>query len=131
MTSETAFTPPKLQKRTLKGHHKAVLCLSHSTERLPYTSKYHVSDDGNGTTHHYHPSLLLSGSEDGTARLWDMRTRKTAYCMLTPKEGGDVSEVTSVSFHPSISDCDERNKADLTVEQSNNSILKGKRDCTV
>lgn len=131
MTSETAFTPPKFQKRTLKGHHNAVLCLAHSTERLPYISKSKASADGNGAAHHHHPSLLLSGSEDGTARLWDLRTRKTAYCIVIPKEEGELSEVTSVAFHPSILECDESNKADLTVEQSNNSILEGKRDCTV
>lgn len=39
-------------------------------------------------------SLLLSGAEDSTARLWDLRTSKTALCLLA---GGDV---TSLAFCP-------------------------------
>ena len=34
---ETEYSP-RLQKRTLKGHQKPVLCLAHSSERLAYHS---------------------------------------------------------------------------------------------
>ena len=50
----------------------------------------------------HHPNLLLSGSEDGTARLWDLRMRKTAYCMIVPSKENEHNDVTSVAFHPSI-----------------------------
>ena len=62
-----------IRKYIFKGHKGSVLCLAHAS----------VS------------SLLLSGSEDETARLWDLRTSKTALCLLA---GG---EVTSVAFVPS------------------------------
>jgi WD40 repeat protein len=61
-----------IREYTFKGHKGSVLCLAH--------------DSGS--------SLLLSGSEDETARLWDLRTSKTALCLLA---GG---EVTSVAFAP-------------------------------
>lgn len=61
-----------IRKYTFKGHKGSVLCLAHDS-----TS-----------------SLLLSGSEDETARLFDLRTSKTASCLLA---GG---EVTSVAFAP-------------------------------
>lgn len=116
------FTPPKLQKRSLKGHNKAVLCLAYSTERLAYTPKSKKDIDVDGIAH---PNLLLSGSEDGTARLWDLRTRKTAYCIIIPKsEDGEALDVNSVAFHPSILDGYDGSK---TAE----SILDGSKDCTV
>lgn len=62
-----------IRKYIFKGHKGSVLCLAHDSIA----------------------SLLLSGSEDETARLWDLRTSKTALCLLA---GG---EVTSVAFAPS------------------------------
>ena len=38
---------------------------------------------------------LLSGSEDGKARLWDLERRKSVRCFLPPV-GADGSEVASV-----------------------------------
>lgn len=46
------------------------------------------------------PSLLLSGSSDGTARLWDLRMQRAASCIIAPVDGGGDSDVTSVAFHP-------------------------------
>jgi len=83
---------PKLQKRTLKGHKKAVLCLAHSSERL----SYYNNNNTNSSSTNQNPNLLLSGSEDGTARLWDLRTRKTSICMELPRINAvDRNEVVS------------------------------------
>ena len=109
---------PKLQKRLLKGHSKQVTCVAHSSERAS-------PDD---TSPQHHPSLLLSGSEDGTARLWDLRTRKTSICMVIPQNGVDSNEITSVSFHPSRNDSD--NPGDSQPGGSS-SLLPLLRDCTV
>ena len=38
---------------------------------------------------------LLSGSEDGKARLWDLERKKSVRCFL-PSAGADDTEVTSV-----------------------------------
>jgi WD40 repeat protein len=141
--STTAFTPPKIQKRTLKGHTKAVLCLAHSSERLAYSStatkngkgtkkgnrskQSNCSGEASTTSGLSHPSLLLSGSEDGTARLWDLRTRKTAYCMVLPSRSeGEMMEVTSVAFHPSILEVDNESKI-----EANDAFLKKGRNYTV
>ncbi len=62
--------------------------------------KYQSTADDKTPIHH--PNLLLSGSEDGTARLWDLRMRKTAYCMIVPTKENEPNDVTSVAFHPSI-----------------------------
>lgn len=40
--------------------------------------------------------LLLSGSEDHTARLWDLRDSKRRACLCIPTQG----EVLSVAFRP-------------------------------
>ncbi|KAI2497852.1 hypothetical protein MHU86_16635 [Fragilaria crotonensis] len=52
----------------LKGHKSSVNCLD------------------------YRNNLLLSGSDDQTARIWDVRTSKTCLCLRT------TGEVTSVAF---------------------------------
>lgn len=93
MASNDTEYSPKVQKRTLRGHRQPVLCISHPADHAKYSS----SD-----AHLHHPSLLLSGSEDGTARLWDLRTRKTAYCIIVPTIENEPNDVTAVAFHPSI-----------------------------
>eukprot|EP00548_Thalassiothrix_antarctica_P009003 CAMPEP_0194137462 /NCGR_PEP_ID=MMETSP0152-20130528/7355_1 /TAXON_ID=1049557 /ORGANISM="Thalassiothrix antarctica, Strain L6-D1" /LENGTH=353 /DNA_ID=CAMNT_0038834493 /DNA_START=30 /DNA_END=1088 /DNA_ORIENTATION=- len=60
----------KIVSFTLKGHKSSVNCLSYQNET----------------------SLLLSGSDDTTARLWDLRTSKASLCIRTD------SPVTSVAF---------------------------------
>ncbi|KAL3778117.1 hypothetical protein ACHAW5_008946 [Stephanodiscus triporus] len=92
--------PPKIQRRTLRGHRGPV---------LPHPPR---DDDDDAHHHHHchHPSLLLSGSEDGTARLWDLRTRRTSVCMVVPaaargrRDDDDDYDagVSCVAFHPSI-----------------------------
>ncbi|CAB9496048.1 WD repeat domain 53 [Seminavis robusta] len=66
----------------LRGHLGSVLCLDHHDER---------SQESN-----FVGGCLLSGSEDGTARLWDLRQSKAVSCI---KAGGnDDDEVSSVCF---------------------------------
>ena len=48
-----------LQRRQLRGHTKSILCLG-------------ASEEGS--------NLLMSGSEDSTARLWDLRTERAQKC---------------------------------------------------
>jgi WD repeat-containing protein 53 len=65
-----------------RGHSGSVLCVEHSSNlRRPN----HVLVTG---------SNLLSGSEDKTCRLWDLRSLRTSICMLCP------GEVLSVGFEP-------------------------------
>lgn len=103
----------KVQRRTLKGHRKLVLCLAHSSEQ-----RSNHQDTITSHHHHYPPCLLLSGSEDGTARLWDLRSRRTSLCMIIPTTSStgssssngtksslqsyaaDQSSVNCVAFHP-------------------------------
>jgi WD40 repeat protein len=117
-SSATAYSP-KVQKRTLKGHRKQVLCISHPGDHAKYSSTdAHIQ--------HYHPSLLLSGSEDGTARLWDLRMRKTAYCIIVPTIENEPNDVTAVAFHPSI--IEDRQSND---ESGDTTIFASRQDCMV
>lgn len=131
---------PKVQKQTLRGHRKQVLCLAHSSERLSRCppakrideqAKIHSSCasatgyvDNSEACHD--PTLLLSGSEDGTARLWDLRMKRASYCMMIPRdEGGGVPEVTSVAFHPCALQGNEHE------DKSPNTILGDSQNCTM
>jgi len=139
MASSTTFSPPKLQKRKLKGHKKAALCLAHSSERLAYCSTpkstkraTEILDGSDVPVTQFPPSLLLSGAEDGTARLWDLRIGKTAYCMIVPRtEVGETLEVTSVAFHPSVVDVTGEGMGNSETEHTNKSFIESGRDCTV
>ncbi|KAL3766423.1 hypothetical protein ACHAWU_007458 [Discostella pseudostelligera] len=88
----------------------------------------HTQDHSN-----YHASLLLSGSADGTVRLWDLRTRKTSICIHVPKNaenggdsgGGGGNEVTSVAFHPLLEDDENINDYDYEDENNINNKVEG------
>ena len=69
----------------LKGHRAAVLCLD-------------ISPPVSSTS----SSLLLSGSEDGTARLWDLREhqRRGACLCIQTIDGGDVLSAVFAPPHP-------------------------------
>lgn len=82
--------PPKAAKSLsstihstkLKGHKGAVLCLDHSSSAAATTT----------TTTSSITECLLSGSEDKTGRLWDLKSCRAAHCFVA----GD--EVVSVAF---------------------------------
>jgi len=57
----------------LKGHKKSVICIDIKETQ----------------------SLLITGSEDKTARVWDLRTGKSTKCLL-----GFADSINSVSFSP-------------------------------
>jgi WD40 repeat protein len=117
-SADTSYSP-KVQKRTLKGHRQPVLCISHPGDHAKYSS---ITD-----AHlQHHPSLLLSGSEDGTARLWDLRTRKAAYCIVAPVIENEPNDVTAVAFHPSI--IEDRQRSD---ESGDATISTSRLDCMV
>jgi len=81
MAAAASTTTPVIQSVQLKGHQAAVSCLDHSSS----------------TTAAVRPSLLLSGSEDGTCRLWDLRLGRAVSCIKCSNSG---EEVLSVAFGP-------------------------------
>ena len=81
----------------LKGHQAPVLSLAHSSTSHA-TNQKRPKKPGSGGNNK--PCCLLSGSEDGTTRLWDLRSSsRAALCILAPSECA-VKDVTAVGFHP-------------------------------
>lgn len=81
-----------IQSVKLKGHQGAVLCLDHSSSSPDTQATKQAACSATSVT----TACLLSGSEDATARLWDLRTDcKASLCI---KASG---EVLSVAFGPS------------------------------
>jgi len=67
----------------LTGHSRPVLCLA--TPGMDSA----------------HPHLLLSGSEDSTCRVWDLRVGQTVRCLKAFSSAAAASPaVTAVAFHP-------------------------------
>jgi WD repeat-containing protein 53 len=89
--------PPPIEFVELKGHSASVLCLDHSN-----SANYKFITNNK----HVYDSTLLSGSEDGTCRLWDLRTGLRAslcircYNNNTSATTDDSRDVLSVSFGP-------------------------------
>mmetsp|Transcript_26957 Transcript_26957/g.58926 ORF Transcript_26957/g.58926 Transcript_26957/m.58926 type:complete len:457 (-) Transcript_26957:27-1397(-) len=102
MPREEQKTESVLQKTTLKGHRGAVNCVAHS-------SSVRTNRTSSGTSSCY----LLSGSDDGTARLWDLRSQRAALCILAPACEDGTKEVTSVAFHPAGGDSIDTKTDDL------------------
>jgi len=94
----------------LKGHKAAVLCLdvsSPSQSSLPLSSS----------------PLLLSGSEDGTARLWDLREHKRRACLCIKVAGG--GDVLTAVFAP------PKPPSAVAATTIPNENARFARDCTV
>eukprot|EP00979_Chaetoceros_neogracilis_P011269 scaffold2727_cov275-Chaetoceros_neogracile.AAC.40 len=87
-----------VQQFQLRGHQGPVTCLAHSSN-AQRGSKKKVNRQTHNTS-----CCLLSGSEDGTARLWDLRTNpsRASSCIMLPNR----QEVTSVAFHPTFDESD-------------------------
>mmetsp|Transcript_8039 Transcript_8039/g.11490 ORF Transcript_8039/g.11490 Transcript_8039/m.11490 type:complete len:500 (-) Transcript_8039:61-1560(-) len=140
MESIKAADNGEIHQQKLKGHSAAVLCLAHSSSSIVRQSrvKKGCSHTNNNTTRNKKhstssssfspssssasslPCCLLSGSEDGTARLWDLRiSMRASLCIVSPSSI-DVSlgkDVTSVSFHPILQGSQSHN------HDSTNSIV--------
>ena len=97
----------------LKGHKAAVLCLDVSS---PSQSSLSLSSS----------PLLLSGSEDGTARLWDLREHKRRACLCIKVAGG--GDVLSAVFAPPQPQSLSPPAAATTIPNEN---ARFARDCTV
>ena len=93
----------------LKGHSGSVLCLDHSNSADDRFGTNNTSSSGACI----YDSTLLSGSEDGTCRLWDLRTGlRASLCIqcysnstlnilkTTTTTNDDCRDVLSVSFGP-------------------------------
>mmetsp|Transcript_13793 Transcript_13793/g.20219 ORF Transcript_13793/g.20219 Transcript_13793/m.20219 type:complete len:138 (-) Transcript_13793:19-432(-) len=114
-----------IKKVQLKGHTSSILCLAHTSSSLSSTIITSSSSSSSKSSSKRKrkikttstpppppppkdilpllPCALLSGSEDGTARLWDLKTRKASLCMVPPvTKGGeeDLGGVSSVAFEP-------------------------------
>ena len=74
-----------LNRRQLRGHTKSILCLS-------------SAEGSSSSVGGEYSNVLVSGSEDCTARLWDVRTNRAQKC-FTGCFGGNP--VDSVCLHPS------------------------------
>jgi WD40 repeat protein len=82
---------------TLKGHQASVLCLDLSSPDSTGSGDTTTSSSLSSTS-----SLLLSGSEDHTARLWDLREfqKQRRACLCIPTTG----DVLSAVFAPNRND---------------------------
>ena len=106
----------------LQGHGAAVLCLDVSS---PFSqSSTTVSDTPPTSLPSSTSALLLSGSEDGTARLWDLRDhrRRACLCIRVPG-GGDVLSAVFAPPPPIAA------TLPITMRSENNSAFS--KDCTV
>jgi len=101
-----------LTSAKLKGHRAAVLCLDISSPSLQSSAT--IQSDVSSTS-----SLLLSGSEDGTARLWDLREHKRRACLCIQTPGG--GDVLSAVFAPLLGVTEKKAVQPTTV-----TIIPGK-----
>lgn len=109
-----------VQQYKLNGHKAPVTCLAHSSvipnaRTLRTTTRGQQQQPPNIHSSGVAPCCLLSGSEDGSIRLWDLRSNppRTSLCMLTP----DRQEVTSVAFHPIATNDDDVESSDLAGQK--------------
>ncbi len=94
-----------VQASKLKGHKSPVLSLAHSSDIVSSViyqrtkKKAKTKQQGQGSS--LFLCHLLSGDENGTTRLWDLRcnTKRASHCLIAPNNG-DERDVTAVGFHP-------------------------------
>ena len=114
-----------IQRISLKGHKSSVTCLAHSSSSIipaKLNSKSNSQSKSESNTEDVFTSdvLLLSGSEDGTARLWDLRSGTRAIkCIMVPEK----EDVTSVAFYPAsieTSQVNDESTAKITCSRLSN-----------
>ena len=91
-----------VQALTLKGHKSSVLSLAHSSETISsLNSQTNKKKKKKQSRPHSTICHLLSGDENGTTRVWDLRynSKRASHCIVAPNDG-DEREVTAVGFHP-------------------------------
>lgn len=95
-----------VQQFQLTGHQGPVTCLAHSSNAQQGVKTTKTKTKTNQHTNNKMPCCLLSGSEDGTVRLWDFRsnTSRASLCILSPNK---QEEITSVAFHPTFDDANK------------------------
>lgn len=99
----------KIQTITLSGHKGPVTCLANNSHGTINTTNTNTNTNNNtknsgSSTCNDSPFLkpvLLSGSEDGTVRLWDLKAncKRAALCIKCPFQ--ETVEVTAISLHSS------------------------------
>lgn len=107
----------------LQGHGAAVLCLDVSSP-FSQPSTTVVSDTPPTSAPSSTSALLLSGSEDGTARLWDLRDHRRRACLCIRVPGG--GDVLSAVFAPP-----PPITATLPTTMRNENESAFSKDCTV
>lgn len=105
----------------LQGHGAAVLCLDVSSPFSQSSSSSSPSLPSATST------LLLSGSEDGTARLWDLRDhrRRACLCIRVP----DCGDVLSAVFAPPAPPTASPSSSPTNIRGENEGTFS--KNCTV
>lgn len=105
-SSAPHFDNAIIQTVKLRGHSASVLCLDHSSSLAESDFSPSPSLSCDSYHHHQHQhvggssaSALLSGSEDGTCRLWDLRAppHRAVLCIQCPAQAAAIPADDSYS----------------------------------